>query len=157
VLGHGYNATTIREYGADEVRKIIRGSDRLSEAGRDELAHNLEDRIAVNKAVHPDITIPTTVTIALSPVLNRLTVQLIQPFVASRTEGSDPRDIIEFAEKSLDEMLPTGLLPDVIGRQNLINTDDGIRLVDTVPVSVESLKSFGFCARRLYEMASTGK
>jgi hypothetical protein len=153
IIGYGYTATAFREPGSETVRKIIRGTDRLSDEERAEQAQKLKDLVAVSHRFHPEVAIPTSVEIAPSPVLSRPTIQLVQPFVTSSAERPDPRQIRDFAEISLEEMMPTGYIPDVKGMHNLINTEDGIRLIDTVPITTEDMRTFGRCAVRLYEMA----
>lgn len=136
VIGSGHNSTVImRDNG---VLKIIRDTECMSESQRREVAGRLRELIGVNLVSHPELTVPSSVHEAAHPITGRRIVVIEQELV----EGSDAllnpttpikAQLKQFAIKSLDEMVPNGFAPDVVGARNLFVTNDGVlRLVDTV-------------------------
>lgn len=156
VLGHGFQTTALREPEGIEVRKIVRGSDRLGAAGREDLITELRRKIEANNRFHPETTVPTAVMVSRSPVFDKPVVQITQPFVGTIPEPPNPREVTDFAEKSIEEMIPESWAPDVVGVNNLVNTEDGIKLIDTVAIPEDQQYTFNRCVAHLIQMARTG-
>ncbi len=156
VIGRGFNATAYRYPGEDTVIKLIRGSNLLDDDDRLELAEYLRDLIEINATTHPGVSVKTDVIELPSPILGHPAVQLVQPYVLD-IDRVDPRQVIDFAEKSLEEMMPLGFLPDVAGRNNLVGSDDGLKLVDTVPIESTNEGIYGMCKDYLLKMAHLDK
>lgn len=140
VLGHGAQSTALRS--GQQVIKLIRSSSRMSPAERARFATDTDQMIEINRTTHPDFCLPTQVSVTTIRHLGEV-VALLQRF----TPRVDPvelssglqRQIVDFAEASLDTMVPNGFAPDVLGRNNVyFNSEEQLTLVDTVPVDHET-------------------
>lgn len=133
ILGSGANATVLRRGG--QIIKLMRYS-----FGKP--VPYYEDLIAENMAVHPNETVPTAVRDDFRhPLYGVTSIALYQPEVFGTPLESIPQliaktaqDVSLFAERSLDEMVPRDVAPDVTGGGNLLVTlkTGELKLVDTV-------------------------
>lgn len=133
VIGAGGQATVIYDNARDEVYKIIRATEDVSSAKREEIAKILKQQMQRAAEVHGSTMVPTKVSIESHPLSSRDVVVMRQEFLAPDLElPHDFRQQLQvFGEKSLDELLPDGLLPDVVDPSNLMVVDGNLLLLDT--------------------------
>ena len=140
VLGHGAQSTALRS--GRRVVKIVRSSSSMTTEERGRLVEDIDGLVEINRTTHPDFCLPTQVSVTTIRHLGEV-VALLQRF----TPRVDPvelssglqRQIVDFAEASLDTMVPNGFAPDVLGRNNVyFNSEEQLTLVDTVPVDHET-------------------
>lgn len=139
-IGSGWNSTVVRQ--GNLAIKIVRETELMKPEMRDSVLTNLRKLIDVNVACHPDVTMPTEVREMPHPLTERPVIAIVQPYLSGVDALSNPitpdvQDrLSEFAEKSLDEMVPNGVAPDLVGRGNILTyeTESGseLRLVDSV-------------------------
>ncbi len=160
VVGAGANSTTIYDESRDEVQKIIRASEDVSSHEREQLAGEFTEKILRNTDVHGGVIVPTRVAIEPHPISQNDVIILHQEFLAPDLEAPDNLDeqLRTFGEKSLDELLPEELLPDVVDPANMITIDGEIKLLDTVLLDKESTypRVFTTAEKILQAMAHSG-
>ena len=136
VVGAGAHSTVLYDERHEEVKKIVRSSEGMSTSSREQYAAQLRQGIQGNTDTHHEVIVSTDVIIEKHPISGNDVIVLRQPFLVP--DSDEPSTIAEqlraFGEKSLDEQLPNGLLPDVVDPANMIVVDGEIRLLDTVPL-----------------------
>lgn len=157
-IGSGAQATVL---GVDNsVIKIIRPSFRMGKVEQEREAERLRGLIDVNRQVHKGIILPTSVEIGRHPIRNNSVVMLRQPWVQPDDDApeSASSQLLDFAQRSIDEMAPEGLLPDVGDPNNVAFIDGQLHLIDTIPVSrIESPEAFRAAENVLRAMALVSK
>lgn len=157
-IGSGAQATVL---GVDNsVIKIIRPSFRMGKVEQEREAERLRGLIDVNRQVHKGIVLPTSVEIGRHPIRNNSVIMLRQPWVQPDNDAPESASgqLLDFAQRSIDEMAPEGLLPDVGDPNNVAFIDGQLHLIDTIPVSrIESPESFRAAENVLRAMALVSK
>lgn len=153
-IGSGAQATVLGEGGS--VIKIVRPSLGMNRGQLQDEAERLRALIDSNSRTHPDITLQTDVTIRRHPLKNSDVVVLQQPRLTPDAARPDTgySQIAEFAQRSIDNMAPEGILPDVGDPNNFVFVDGQLKLVDTVPVTEDtSPEAYQGALRTLHAMA----
>lgn len=160
VIGAGGQATVIYDKARDEVYKIIRATEDMSSSKRDETVKILKQQVQRGVEVHGSTIVPTEVSIEPHPLSAHDVVMMRQEFLVPDTELPDDygRQLQVFGEKSLDELLPDDMLPDVVDPSNLTVVDGNLQLLDTA--LLDKSKTFPLVfesAQKILEaMARTG-
>lgn len=159
VVGTGALTTVLRT--DEKIIKVVRNTPR-DEQTRLLAIDKYRALIRANTATHLDVAVPTTVDDAfMHPRTGRQCIvfrqELIPGMPVERIADADSHlvaQLRDFAAKSLDEIVPDGLGPDVLGAGNLFQglTDGQLRLVDTIPMTSES-HNFSSNTRRLGKLA----
>lgn len=163
-LGSGASTSALLGEGSMPVAKIVRGSGVFTPEKREALASHLRYVIGVTRSCHGDKALDTVVDSAyvLGNRAMRTYVALIQPYsggvraLSAQLDTPTRGELRLFAERSLDMMVPLGLAPDLVGKQNVLvvpqeNGTNRVVLVDTVPLEKgdPTLRQYGVWSRNI--------
>ena len=158
LLGAGNQSSVLRTIDGDTVVKLVRSSSFGSASDRRAQAAKLQALIQATTICHKSEALATTVEAdyVITGRQPRTYTALVQSFVEGHCAFGEPAarsGLRQFAERSLDVMVPAGLAPDVIGQKNILSTDDGaLVLIDTVPLQeADSITDRGGGYRRNLE------
>jgi hypothetical protein len=164
VIGSGWNSTVLRQ--DDTAIKIIRDTELMEPHERERYVEHLGRLVSHTTICHPDMAVASEVTQLPHPLTGRPVVAILQPHIdgVDVFSGQMSPEITEqlrlFAEKSLNEMVPNGVAPDLVGQGNILvkNSEAGvtIRLVDTVALQDLDIPyaTFPVSVRKLEELAT---
>lgn len=151
VIGMGYSSTVIRM--GDSAMKIIRASERMSEAEQQACVEQFQSSQNLLLDYLEDYAIPQEFKITEHPLKHKNIVVSVQPYVEGFTplrinnaDGFDglnirqKRDLGRFADKAYEMVDGTGWVPDMLGVDNFGFTQDGnsFVMVDTIPQEVRT-------------------
>lgn len=143
-IGTGAHSSVLLAADGVHVVKVIRASVRDRSTTRQAQATYLQEIINIAKQCHDDELQTTQVDADFSLTRGKRQlsyVALRQQYVEGVCAFDQPgyRDLLSnFAERSLDTMVPQGLAPDVLGIGNILATpSNSIILVDTVPMDID--------------------
>lgn len=139
VLGLGLHSITLAD--GDSVLKVYRNTVGLDEAEQNEMKLYWERKQNVLLGSLSDHAVPQTFSIDSHPVDGARSVVLAhQPYVHAhhsiRLPLDSPAQLPEstFVAKCITMHDMVGAVPDIVGIDNIFMTDDGIRIVDTIPL-----------------------
>jgi hypothetical protein len=161
-IGSGWNSTVVGE--GNQVLKIVRRTELMKPEQRMRYIEHLRQMIGHNMLHHPGIAVPSDVAELEHPLSGNPVVAILQPHIEGVDALSAPASnelraqLQEFAERSLDEMVPNGVAPDIVGLGNVLANEAGIHLVDTV--ALENLDiphaTFPLSVKKLEHLARRG-
>jgi len=150
VIGQGCESLCVRS--GDMVIKSVLASASMTESQRQALLEEKEEQYTHLQKAMSHILLPQTIVVDTHPHnLHKRTVQTIQPYVEyqpvlSYTKGEVSLDgeTIDDASRQLEGFVAaawsmydeSGLLPDIVGRDNLVAVDRKLVLIDTQPIPV---------------------
>ena len=141
IIGLGFHSVVLRD-GDDMVRKIHHRTLGLSPNEQTEHARTLERRQACMLRAFPTIAVAQEFSVqpfTLNP--NRTCVVARQPYIsnAKGVNSLQPSETYRaFLQAACDEYNRTGQLPDIVGTDNILETEQGLRMVDTIPLSADN-------------------
>lgn len=161
-IGSGWNSTVVGE--GDQVLKIVRRTELMKPEQRARYVERLRGLIGHNAVHHPDIAVPSDVRELEHPLSGNPVVTILQPRIEGVDALSAPMSselasqLQLFAERSLDEMVPNGIAPDIVGLGNLLVNETGLHLVDTVALEDLDIPhaTFPLSVRKLEQLAKHG-
>ena len=142
-LGSGAQASALLSPDG-EVVKILRASVHDSSLERHLQASAIKELIDRTTVCHNDEALPTGVDTSFTLTKGRTQlsyVALRQRYVEGVCALRHPaatKAVKQFAERTLDTMVPQGYASDVLGENNLQYTNGRIVLVDTIPLVADS-------------------
>lgn len=161
-IGSGWNSTVVGE--GNQVLKIVRRTELMKPEQRARYIERLRHLIGHNVLHHPGIAVPSDVSELEHPLSGNPVVGILQPRIQGVDALSEPASselatqLRSFAERSLDEMVPNGVAPDIVGLGNLLVNEAGLHLVDTV--ALENLDipyaTFPVSVKKLEQLARHG-
>lgn len=137
VVGLGYHSVVLRD-GLQRVKKIHHRTLGMTPEEQLEYAHNLSCQQQALLDQFPEISLAQEFSIDAFPLnTTRSCVTSSQQYISNATpiDMTQPHtDVLPFLSDARDYYQDSGIMPDIVGIANLLQTADGIVLVDTVPL-----------------------
>lgn len=145
VVGYGFHSTVLRD--DKEVLKVMRRSAGEDDGWRDAKVLDLSERQKVAAEYISNYILRQTFSNEKHPlyshrkvIISRQTMVEYEKFNISSifdqdSEGRHVEQMHTFGAKSLDMHNEIGLVPDILGSDNLVLCNDQLTLLDSVPIS----------------------